>query len=158
MVSKDRVYTLNEARSEQPAAAPAHQRRERARALAGDPPWLHDGQTVRLTLRGELVDFFGIGVMARGVGRSTGTVRRWIIEGLMPETPYRTPSRSPCSQHRMWTRESVLQTADSVRELGLTGRRPQSWEGSELAARLRATDATGRDRVHGNIRHTRLSA
>ncbi len=142
MASKDRVYALNEARSEHPAAAPADQRRERARVLTGDPPWLHDGLTVRLTLRGEPVDFFGIGVMARGVGRSTGTVRRWITEGLMPETPYRTPGRSPCSQHRMWTREAVLQTAAAVRGLGLDRRRTRSWAQSDLPELLRATGAT----------------
>jgi hypothetical protein len=142
MASKDRVYTLNEARSEQPAAAPANQRRERARVLAGDPPWLHDGLTVRLTLRGEPVDFFGIGVMARGVGRSPGSLRRWIGEGIIPETPYRTRGRIACAQHRLWTREAVLAMSAAVQELGLHGRRPRRWAGSELPEVLRATLAT----------------
>lgn len=107
-----------------------------------DPAWLHEGLTVRLTCRGEPVDFFAISVMARGVGRSTGTVRRWITDGLMPETPYRTPGRSPCSQNRMWTREAVLQTAAAVRGLGLDRRRTRSWAQSDLPELLRATGAT----------------
>lgn len=110
--------------------------------LVGDPPWLHEGTTLQLTLRGEAVDFFAISVLARGVGRSPGTVRRWITQGLLPETPYRTPSRYACAQNRLWTRQAALETAAAVRELGLTGRRPQRWEGSALPELLRATTAT----------------
>jgi hypothetical protein len=109
--------------------------------LSTDPPWLHEGTTLQMTLRGQAVDFFAISVVARGVGRSTGTVRRWIEQGLLPDPPYRTPGRLPCAQNRLWTRESVLRTAAAVQELGLTGRRPQRWQGSALPELLRATPA-----------------
>lgn len=142
MAGRERVYTLNEARSDRVAPARRRARRDRARVLPTDPAWLHPGTTLRLTLRGEAVDFFAISVVARGVGRSTGTIRRWIDQGLLPETPYRTPGRHRCSQNRLWTREAVLQAAAAVRELGLTDHRPQRWQGSALPELLRAATAT----------------
>ena len=97
---------------------------------------------LRLTVRREAVDVFGISVVASGVGRSTGTIRRWIVVGLRPEPRYRTTGRLPCAQHRLWTREAALETAAAVRQLGLTGRRPQRWHGSALPEQLRAEAVT----------------
>jgi hypothetical protein len=137
MASSDRARSLDEARSDRPPPSRRRARRDRARVLPSDPVWLHEGTTLQLTLRGQAVDFFGISVVAAGVGKSTGTIRRWIEQGLLPEPPYRTPGRLRCAQHRLWRREEVLAMAATVQELGLRGRRPRRWAGSPLPERLR---------------------
>lgn len=81
------------------------------RRLQGDPEYLHHGRPVRLLLNGTMTDFFTIASVAAAVGRSTGTVRRWLREGRLAETPYRTPGRGPRGQKRLWRREDVLALA-----------------------------------------------
>lgn len=71
MARHDRIHSFADARTGRPAGhrlTPSAQ--QRALVLPDDPPWLHEGLTYRLLLRGELVDLFTIGSMARGVGRS----------------------------------------------------------------------------------------
>jgi hypothetical protein len=43
---------------------------------------------IRLTVDGSDYDLLGIGHLARAVGRSPSTVKRWQLLGLLPEAPY----------------------------------------------------------------------
>ena len=136
---RDRVIPIHEARSDYAPTAPGSEGRQRALVLQGDPQWLHAGKTMRLPLRGRERDFFGVSIMGNALGRTSTSVRRLIREGVIPETPYRSPGRGTAGQRRLWTREGVLHVAAVAEELGLRGQRPRAWAGAELTSRLAAS-------------------
>lgn len=121
-----RVRSLAEARS---GAVPRVRQKpnERAHVLPGDPPYLHAGKTFRLLVHGESTDLFPIGALARGLGRSVGTVRRLEEIGVLKTTPLRYPGRVPAGQPRLYTRQQVLAVVEHFRELSLLGKHPQCW-------------------------------
>lgn len=107
--------------------------------LPDDPDWLHEAPTFRLRHRGELVDVFGIGAMARAIHRSPGTVRRLERQGFFPAALGRSYSRSRSGQYRVYTRAQVLKVAQAAHELGIAnGRRTNNWK--DFAGRLSLLD------------------
>lgn len=139
---RDRVVPLHEARSDYVKPVRRATPLPRALEVSGDPDWLHAGRTLRVPLRGDLIDVFPISAMARALGRSSESVRRLIREGVLPEARYRSPARTEAGRKRLWTREELLAVAVVAEELGVRGRRPRRWSDSELAARLAATNVT----------------
>lgn len=131
---QDRIFTLEEARV---GYDPRRRRppRKRATVLPSDPPWLHQGVTLRLTYRGNVVDAFSIGVVAKGAGRSVLTLRRLEDRGIIPKPFARTPGRGVAAQKRMYLRTEALAIVAALEQTGLVGRRPQRWSAPLIAPR-----------------------
>lgn len=130
-VSRPRVYSLQEAAVgwQAPSRRPP---RDRAQVLQSDPPWLHAGPTMRLKVKGVWTDFFPVGALARGLGRSVGTVRRLEEAGVIPATPYRSHGRNAQGQNRLYTRGALLAIVHAAEVANLVGRRPRRWNGARL--------------------------
>lgn len=141
MTQRDRIYTLAQARTDRPAPPRRRKPHTRATVRPDDPSWLHEGQSLVLTIKGEPHDFFSVGVMAKAIGRSTESTRRLIRTGVLPEARYRTPGRPPFGAKRLWTRDQVMAVASAAQTFGVTTRRRDSWTDGELLAAL-ATTAT----------------
>jgi hypothetical protein len=80
---------------------------------------------------GERREFFYIGALAKAIGYSVQAIRLWEGQGLMPNTPYRSPrTKAPVAGgrsdkgKRLWTRaqiEGILKLAKKHRVI-LPGR------------------------------------
>ncbi len=134
----DRIRSLSEARTDYQPAVRRRVPHARAQVLESDPPWLHDGLTIRLRVRGTPTDLFATSVMATAINRSPETLRRLIREGIVPETRYFAPGHGRFGRKRLWTREQVLATAAVFEGAGLLGR-PRRWAGADLPAILATT-------------------
>ena len=89
-------------------------------------------------VHGKDVEMFHIGALAKAVGRTQATVRGWFEQGILPETPYRLPTREVNGQarkgKRLFTREmigAVVEVFDKHRLLGPGSRRIE-WSTSGL--------------------------
>jgi hypothetical protein len=110
--------------------------------LPNDPSFLHSGYTVRLDVRGQATDLFGIGAVAGALGKSTGTVRRLITDGVLAEPPFRSPGRTWRGQKRLWTREQVLAIAIAALDAEVFSRQPRRWSDVNLSELVAAQLAT----------------
>ena len=131
---QQRILTQHETRSDYLKPARRSTPLPRALVLPGDPAWLHEGITLRLLYRGQLVDLFTISTMATALGRSVGTVRRLEAQGLLPATTLHTQGRSVVGQKRLYTREQVFDAARAILNAGLYLRRPRRWSEPLLPA------------------------
>lgn len=72
------------------------------------------GDPVVMSVKGRDVEFFYIGQLARALGRSPITLRRWEDNGVIPRSGYTKPSKDPRGKRRLYTRgqcESVIRIA-----------------------------------------------
>lgn len=70
-------------------------------------------------VRGQDVEFFTIGMVAKALGRSAATLREWEAHGVIPKARYRTNSRDPKNARRLYTRAQVEGIVSIAREEGL---------------------------------------
>ncbi len=90
---------------------------------------------MRLTLKGQSVDFFTVSALACALNRSVCSVRRLEAEGRLPVTPFRAPGRSRAGQKRLYTRGQVLGVACVAEKHGIRrAKRTDRWH--ELADAL----------------------
>lgn len=82
-------------------------------AADGDTP-VWDTHPAYYVVAGERREFFYIGAMAKAIGYSVQAIRLWEGQGLMPNTPYRSPrTKAPVAGgrsdkgKRLWTREQI---------------------------------------------------
>lgn len=76
------------------------------------PVW--DAQPAYYVVAGERREFFYIGALAKAIGYSVQAIRLWEGQGLMPNTPFRSPrTKKPVAGgrsdkgKRLWTREQI---------------------------------------------------
>lgn len=62
------------------------------------------GPGMVLELRGQSVEFYTIGQVARAIGRQAGTLRKWETDGILPPTIYQKPSKDPRGRRRLYSR------------------------------------------------------
>jgi hypothetical protein len=97
-------------------------KRKRRQSIAPEPVirqtdgW--DATSYKKVLNGEEVEMFTIGALAAALGRPIITIRQWIREGHIPQSPYRLPTKKDKHgvEHkgrRLYTR-SMIETAIDV--------------------------------------------
>ena len=76
------------------------------------PVW--DAKPVFYLVEGQKREFFLIGALAKALGYSVQSIRAWEAQGLLPNTPFRSPrTRRPVAGgrstkgRRLWTREQI---------------------------------------------------
>lgn len=62
---------------------------------------------VVMTVKGRDVEFFYIGSLAKALGRSAITLRRWEDNGVIPRSGYTKPSSDPRGKRRLYSRQQV---------------------------------------------------
>jgi hypothetical protein len=70
-----------------------------------EPLELGTGRT--LLVKGEPVEFFTIGVLARALNRKPVTVRKWENEGTLPKAGYRDPRVRGKGKQRLYSRPQI---------------------------------------------------
>jgi hypothetical protein len=76
---------------------------------------LWDAHPTFYVVAGEKREFFYIGALAKAIGYSVQAIRLWEGQGLMPNTPFRSPTTKGKPQaggrshrgKRLWTREQI---------------------------------------------------
>lgn len=94
-----------------------------ATASGDTPVW--DAMPATYIVDGEKREFFYIGALATAIGYSVQAIRLWESQGLMPNTPFRSPrTKAPVAGgkstkgKRLWTRaqiEGILRIAKKHR-------------------------------------------
>ena len=82
---------------------------------------------------GMIIECGTFGLLASAVGRSTGTVRRWIRTGLLPDAPFRVASDDVHLQRRLYPLV-LIEALQQVTAQERFGRRRPSvfWRQQEL--------------------------
>jgi MerR-like DNA binding protein len=78
-----------------------------------------DEHPIRRKVRGQEVEFFTIGMVAKALGRSAATLRDWEAHGVIPKARYRTNSKDPTKARRLYTRAQVEALIRTAYEEGL---------------------------------------
>lgn len=87
--------------------------RDQPKAEPDDTP-IWDDHPATYIVDGKKREFFYIGALAKAIGYSVQAIRLWEGQGLMPNTPYRSPrTKAPVAGgrsdkgKRLWTREQI---------------------------------------------------
>lgn len=115
-----------------------------ARADAAAPPdcserdpWWGDAQV--LEHNGSLRRAYRIGDLARAVGRSPGTIRRWEAAGVLPRCPYRTGTvNDPRGQRRAYPATYAEAVAEIAEEERIIGRKIADFSKTKFVERVKA--------------------
>lgn len=87
------------------------------------PDW--DSKPLVYDVDGELREFFGIGAVAKALGRSPITLRKWEAEGIIPPAGFRITGKTSNGNRRLYTRaqvEGMVRIADEEGILEHEGR------------------------------------
>lgn len=87
------------------------------RRVADPGAW--DEHPIIYKVKGQDVEFFTIGMVARALGRSAATLREWEAHGVIPKARYRTNSKDPKKARRLYTRAQVEGIVALAHEEGL---------------------------------------
>lgn len=148
------LRALLDATKDDPLLSPYPGGREPVNRVKKDPPpappdW--DTKPTILILKGKEREFFTIGDLATALGRSVVTIRSWENKGVLPKTPYRSPTPkgpprqsiagggTPTKGRRLWTREQIegiLRICHECRVIIDPKRRPPSEEFTFKVAQL----------------------
>lgn len=86
-------------------------------------------------IKGEEVEMFTIGELARAIGRKPVTVRMWESRGWIPRSNYRTPTPKgsqipgrPVKGRRLYTRTQVEFLAKAVTLFPLDDKKVNHWD------------------------------
>jgi DNA-binding transcriptional MerR regulator len=70
-------------------------------------------KTVEIEIDGVLTKVFTVGALAKAIGKGVSTIRMWERNGVLPQTPYRSPRGD-----RLYTLEMVEQVREAMRRSG----------------------------------------
>lgn len=81
---------------------------------------------------GKELEMFTIGALAMAVGRPIASIRVWIKEGYIPQSPYRMPTKpdrngKPMAGRRLWSRAMIQSLVDILERNGLLHVRRIEW-------------------------------
>ena len=85
------------------------------------------GEGEFMTLRGQRVEFFTIGQVARAIGRKSGTLRAWEDRAVIPESGYVKRGKDVRGDRRLYTRaqaEGLIRLAKECGVMDAGSRRP----------------------------------
>lgn len=80
-----------------------------------------DVKHVDLEVRGVLVRFYLVSVLAERLDRLPQTVRKWERQGYIPESKFRTPGRTVHGQRRIYTRPMIEGIVEIAKQEGVVG-------------------------------------
>ena len=80
-----------------------------------------DIKYVDLEVRGNMVRFYLVSVLAEQLERLPQTVRKWEKQGYIPRSKYRTPGRTEHGQRRIYTRPMIEGIVIIAKEEGVVG-------------------------------------
>lgn len=96
-----------------------------------------DSHPLMIEIDGVEHEFFQIGALAMALGRTSGTVRKWITNGVIPKARYRTSSPDAVrGSRRLWTRAQIEGITRIAREEGLMAHGPCYVSTTEFSARV----------------------
>lgn len=91
-----------------------------------------------MSIKGVLCDFYTVGNVARILGRTAQTVRKWERKGWIPSPTYRTVKASGSEEvnasskgYRLYSREQVELLWNTMERLGLLGTRDRGWQDAD---------------------------
>lgn len=88
-----------------------------------------DAYPRKYTVRGQTIEFFTIGAVAKALRRKATTIRRWENEGTIPLSLWRSPSEDYHGKQRLYSRaqiEAMIQIATEEGVLDPYGRNIRS--------------------------------
>lgn len=91
-----------------------------------------DARPIRKKHRGEVVEFFDSGALARALGKSTVTIRTWERKGYIPRAPFRLPGYVDAEGveqpgRRVYTRELIDIAVEEFSNRNLLGAARVEW-------------------------------
>lgn len=95
---------------------------------AGD--WRDEG-TIK-TIKGQTVTLYTVGALARALGTSVASIRKWTARGVLPQAPYRLPSTMKVkgelvAGRRLYTQEVIEASVDMFKKYDLLGSQRIVW-------------------------------
>lgn len=81
---------------------------------------------------GKELEMFTIGALAMAVGRPVASIRVWIKEGYIPQSPYRLPTKpdrngKAMAGRRLWSRAMIQSLVEMLDKAGLLHVRRIEW-------------------------------
>lgn len=81
---------------------------------------------------GNVIQMYTLGSLAKALERPTKTVRYWVLQGVLPVSPYRLPNKigKDGKEHagrRLYSKAMVLATVELFVKTGLFGVNPIDW-------------------------------
>lgn len=112
---------------------PGSKRKRRAVSGSKDP-WDHVPH-VDLLVRGSPHRFYTVGVLAAALDRKPPSMRKWERLGYLPDSGFRSPSKSVKGQRRLYTKEQIEGVVRIATEEGLMGETNPNIAGTAFPAR-----------------------
>ena len=78
-----------------------------------------DANPRKYMYRGELTEFFTLGMLAKALNRKPGTIRKWEREGIIPRATLIKKSADPRGTRRLYTREHIEGLVAIAKEVGI---------------------------------------
>jgi hypothetical protein len=101
------------------------------------PDFLWDSRPYKKNLNGVEIQLFTIGALAGALGRPVITIRKWMREGNIPQSPYRLPTKKDKNGEdhkgrRLYTRSMIEAAIDIFTRNGLMEKSRIEWEQHRL--------------------------
>jgi hypothetical protein len=117
--------------------------RDKATPAESDTP-VWDAHPATYIVKGEKREFFYIGSLAKALGYSVQAIRLWESQGLLPNSPYRSPRTQGKPQaagshkgRRIWTRRQIEGILSLAKQHGvIINREPPTKRFAQDVARL----------------------
>jgi hypothetical protein len=90
-----------------------------ASRYVADEEWDKNPKPKTYKVNGKETQFFGVGNLAKALGRQPVTIRSWEREGVIPKATFQFPSEDPRGRRRLYTREQVEGMTKIASEEGL---------------------------------------
>lgn len=78
-----------------------------------------DANPRKYVFRGELTEFFTLGMLAKALNRKPGTLRKWEREGILPRATLVKKSADPRGTRRLYRREHIEGLVSIAKEVGI---------------------------------------
>lgn len=92
----------------------------------------------KMTINGEVKTYYTVGNVAKILGRTAQTIRKWEHKGWIPQPTYRTTKfsgsdllNSKKRGYRLYSREQVEIIRHALETYELTGTRSSSWQNAD---------------------------
>jgi hypothetical protein len=82
--------------------------------------------------------FWGIGVLAKLLGRKPGTIRKWENDGVIPKAEYQVANddKDPRSRRRLYNRNQIMGIWRAARDTGLLDSGTRHISSTDFSARV----------------------
>lgn len=95
-----------------------------------------DAHPRTFSVRGQLMEFFTIGALAKALNRETGTIRLWERQGVLPRARYQVPVVAGKGKQRLYTRAQIEGIVWIAGEEGMLTTRPRAHADTKFVGRV----------------------